>query len=738
MDTRARRVACSLIVALLALCALPSAYAAIACSAAETQSYLAEGTDYRFTPKQVDYVIVIDRSGSMEGAKLDTVKRAAKTLVTGLGVNDRAAVISFNFESSVDQALTSDKQLLLTAIDGIQASFSTKYGPALRASTRAFTDTSRDRAIIFLSDGRGDFSETPQELRSLTSALGSQGICVLTISYALGEEESEQLRTMAEIGNGFGCGEHFIASEKGTELEEVFTSIRERLSSTDILSVKPKIINGNYEFSFVSMLNNQSVPGSSAVGCAEYPEFTMTVQSNGKTVHASKTTNGTVPLPAGVYTYNSIATMRCNGECLFSGERSGTFTITGECNPSYAQLATYVTGDTQMVRITGLGFSPRAIAAKQGTPVIWNNSDTVPRRVSSAFFNVTIMPGSLFTHIVDNIGTLIFFDPDTNESLTVNGILTAGSDVLLVIDESGSMKGAPIEEAKFAAKNFFRTLSPTDRGALITFSQSAQVVQGFTSDRATLIAAADTLRSEAATSYLSALRMVEEQRPTQRPILVFMSDGAPTDSEGVDAILAQTKILRDKGWCIMTVGFGESGVAAQAVLTDMAGEDACSGFLYATGGELARTFGSIYQLAQRSDDLRFEKLSVPRIVFSENATIITRINTKTGQPVPGGDSVCSPAANVQVRTHGAASTLSHNKGIYSGSIILKPGFSKVQLIASVVSVDEPSRPLVGTQTEKVLFVTPWVALLIGALIIGGIVILVLRIWLWFQTSGEEI
>jgi Mg-chelatase subunit ChlD len=658
----------------------------------------------------------------MDGEKLETVKRAANNLIDRLGKNDRAAIISFNFETSVDQPLTYDKEALRASVNALRASFSTKYGPALRAAERAYTDDAHDKALIFLSDGKSDFSETPRELEELTRALAENDVCILTISYALGGDESEQLSMMAKVGRERGCGEHYIASEKGTELEEVFTNIRDRLSSTIVLNLEPTFNEGRYSFRFSSALNNFTVPGTSGSVCAEYPSFDMAVyNANNRIVYTTTLSNGTVPLEQGVYTYHARATLSCGGACAFSGEDEGTFTISGACNPTYPELASYVTGDTQTVRITPSGFSPRSIAARQGTPVIWNNTDIVPRRLTSAHFNTTIPPGGQFTYIIDNVGTLIFVDPDTKQELSISTISAGGSDVMLIIDESGSMKGAPIAEARAAAQDFFQTLSPADRGGLITFSQTATLVQEYTNDRKALIDAAGKLRSEAATSYLAALRLAALQRPQQRSILVFMSDGIPTDEEGIDTILAETAALRERGWCIMTVGFGEGGEQAQSVLTRMAGEDSCSGFLYASSGELTKTFGSVYQLALRGNDLRFALHNAKKITFVPTVHVTTRIETKTGQPVPGGVSACAPPASVQVRVRGSATTLEYDgNNFYEGTLSVPPGRSRMQFSASVYSTDEPSRPLVGTYDTTILYIPLWLLatliVLIGALI----------------------
>lgn len=732
--------ALAITLALFTLCAaLPGALAAETCSVDQTEAYLAEGTGHTFARKQLDYVIVIDRSGSMQGAKLDTVKRAAQTLIEGLAEGDRAAVISFNYEATLDQTLTSDDDALANAIGGIRANFGTQYGPALRLSQRELSDASRDRALIFLSDGKGDFSETPEEIAALTNVIARQGVCIMTISYALDGEESTQLEAMSAIGRDLGCGEHYQASERGTELEEVFAAIKDRLTSTDVIAVNASFLGDTYRFSFASKLNGNPIPGASDTACTEQPAFSVEFTRSGRVVATSDQPEGTMQLPAGTYGYAARASLRCDGDCSFSGEDAGVVTIGDTCNPSYAQLSSYILGDDAQIKITPAGFSPQTIRATRGSTIVWNNTDIKPRTITSAFFTATIQPGELYAYRIRGVGTLLFTDPDVGATNTVETIAGTGSDILLVFDESGSMRGAPLEEGRLAARQFFEALGPGDRGGLVTFSQGARLVQDFTSDREALARSTDALRSGGATSYLAALEIVQQLRPVQKPILIFMSDGVPTDERGVDAIIDATDRLRERGWCIMTVGFGEGGARARSTLVRMAGDDACASFTYATDGQLSTAFGTIHQLVAERDDLLIDRLRIPKLVFGTQVSVTTRVTTSNGRAVPGGKGVCAPEANVLATTATSTSPLEYTESErYEGTLPLEYGRNRVTITAQIASADALDQPFVGRRTVSVYAVPSWVGWsLLGLVFFVTGVLLTLRYHLRKQQRNSN-
>jgi len=105
--------------------------------------------------------------------------------------------------------------------------------------------------------------------------------------------------------------------------------------------------------------------------------------------------------------------------------------------------------------------------------------------------------------------------------------------VVLAIDVSGSMKGRALEDAKRAATAFVAAMGPSDRIALLTFSDSSQVVAPFTTDRAALGSAIATLEASRETALYDALIKAADlagSAPSGERAIVLLSDGGDTMS----------------------------------------------------------------------------------------------------------------------------------------------------------------------------------------------------------------
>ncbi|HEY3427773.1 MAG TPA: vWA domain-containing protein, partial [Acidimicrobiia bacterium] len=116
--------------------------------------------------------------------------------------------------------------------------------------------------------------------------------------------------------------------------------------------------------------------------------------------------------------------------------------------------------------------------------------------------------------------------------------------IVLVIDTSGSMQGAPIEAAKSAAINFVNQKRPGDFIALVTFADTVQTVAGFTSDGEALVSRIEGLEATGETAFndgvIQALNLFEQsQATTLRRNIIVLSDGADTVSAATtDDVLA--------------------------------------------------------------------------------------------------------------------------------------------------------------------------------------------------------
>ncbi|MBA3873740.1 MAG: VWA domain-containing protein [Anaerolineae bacterium] len=100
--------------------------------------------------------------------------------------------------------------------------------------------------------------------------------------------------------------------------------------------------------------------------------------------------------------------------------------------------------------------------------------------------------------------------------------------VVLAIDTSSSMDGAPIERTKEAAISFINSIGPTDPVAIVTFDNKARLVQDFTTDKKVLTDTITNLRYGGQTALYdgSALAVATAANsPVPRRAVVILSDG---------------------------------------------------------------------------------------------------------------------------------------------------------------------------------------------------------------------
>jgi len=158
-------------------------------------------------PAPLNVALVLDRSGSMEGEKLDRAKEAAKMAVRRLSDRDILSIVTFESEVQVLLPATrvTDKRSILRLIDDIGSAGSTAlFGGVSRgaAEARKFLSRNGVNRIILLSDGIANVGpDTPSALGDLGAGLRREGISVSTIG--LGLDYNEDLMTrLAQTSDG--------------------------------------------------------------------------------------------------------------------------------------------------------------------------------------------------------------------------------------------------------------------------------------------------------------------------------------------------------------------------------------------------------------------------------------------------------------------------------------------------------------------------------------------------------
>ena len=145
-------------------------------------------------------VLIIDKSGSMGGQKIELAKQAAKQAAELLDASDQLGVVAFDGSPMwvVELDSAADKGGISDRISIIQAGGGTSIAPAMEAGFRALeTASAKIKHAIVLTDGQS----TPGNFMGITTAMRSAGITVSAVGVGSGADVN-LLQQIAQWGEG--------------------------------------------------------------------------------------------------------------------------------------------------------------------------------------------------------------------------------------------------------------------------------------------------------------------------------------------------------------------------------------------------------------------------------------------------------------------------------------------------------------------------------------------------------
>jgi Ca-activated chloride channel homolog len=170
----------------------------------------------------LNLAVVLDKSGSMTGAKLEKTKQAAMQLVDRLAPNDIFSLVIFSDEAQVllPAQKVEDKDVLKEKIESIEADGSTALYDGVKMGADQLQEFFSDKKInrvILLSDGLANVGpSSPRELRRLGNDLAERGISVTTIG--VGDDYNEDL--MAGLAEASDANYYYVQDTE--KLPEIF------------------------------------------------------------------------------------------------------------------------------------------------------------------------------------------------------------------------------------------------------------------------------------------------------------------------------------------------------------------------------------------------------------------------------------------------------------------------------------------------------------------------------------
>jgi Ca-activated chloride channel family protein len=206
----------------------------------KTKTWLKVGlTGYELGKAQartpVNVALVLDKSGSMSGEKIQRAKEAARVAVDQLASDDIVSVIAYDSRVRVLVPATkaSDKERIRDGINQLSPGGNTALFAGVTKGAdelNKFLDRNRVNRVILMSDGLANVGpSSPGDLKALGARLSRQGISVTTLG--LGLDYNEDL--MSGLSRASDGNHAFV--ERANDLVRFFN-----LEFGDVMSVVAK------------------------------------------------------------------------------------------------------------------------------------------------------------------------------------------------------------------------------------------------------------------------------------------------------------------------------------------------------------------------------------------------------------------------------------------------------------------------------------------------------------------
>jgi Mg-chelatase subunit ChlD len=197
-------------------------------------------------------VLVVDKSGSMTGDKIEMAKSAAQSAVELLGRRDQVAVIAFDGDSylTCEMQSANNKAKINDEISRIDAGGGTTMYPAMEMANEILMATNAKlKHVIILTDG----ISTPGDFEGLAQQMVSNRMTVSTVAVGDGSD-TEMLETIARTGKG-----RYYLTEDPAQVPQIFAreTVTASKSAIDEQPFLPQVVRATHALAGIDL---QSAP----------------------------------------------------------------------------------------------------------------------------------------------------------------------------------------------------------------------------------------------------------------------------------------------------------------------------------------------------------------------------------------------------------------------------------------------------------------------------------------------
>ncbi len=166
--------------------------------------------------KDVNLVMLLDVSGSMEGQKIDNMRQAAVQFVDQMGDDDFITIIAFSHELPIivdNQQVGPAREEIIDAINRLDASGDTALYDAIGIGSILLEETSSPEttnALVVLTDGQDTYSYRFDFNQELIDMAAANDTTVFTIAY--GDDADQEI--LSELA--FGANGNFFLGDEAS------------------------------------------------------------------------------------------------------------------------------------------------------------------------------------------------------------------------------------------------------------------------------------------------------------------------------------------------------------------------------------------------------------------------------------------------------------------------------------------------------------------------------------------
>ena len=207
-----------------------------------------------------DIVLVLDRSGSMAGAPLASMKEGAKTFIDiieeatdgamdgQIGSGSRIGIVSFAESASVDAQLITSVDTLKAAVDSLSAGGSTNHADAFATATELFNPPSGNaKVMVMFTDGNTTAGIPPAPV---AAAARAQGIIIYCIG--LVGADGVDVDTLNEWATDPDAT-HVAVTPDAADLEALFAQLAANISNPGATNlVIDEIVTSDFEITSIT------------------------------------------------------------------------------------------------------------------------------------------------------------------------------------------------------------------------------------------------------------------------------------------------------------------------------------------------------------------------------------------------------------------------------------------------------------------------------------------------------